>query len=170
MDLVDSLVRKSLVTTEQAGGRARYDMLETVRQFAEEQLATTAGVDRVRDDHAGFYNSRSSSTGSAGTGPISALRSTGSTWAGQPPGWLPLGDGDLRRRGAATIAAHTALVPFQGAEPSAWSEEILPAAISAAVPHLPRLYVAASYCGFTGRPLDAVEFAEAAVRLQDARL
>ena len=47
---------------------------------------------------------------------------------------------------AATIAAHTALVavPLQRFEPSAWSEEILPAAISAGVPYLPRLYVAAS--------------------------
>jgi predicted ATPase len=34
---LDSLVRKSLVTTEQVGGHARYGMLETVRQFAEEQ-------------------------------------------------------------------------------------------------------------------------------------
>ena len=52
LDVVDSLVRKSLVTVEQLGGHARYGMLETIRQFAEEQLAATDTHREVRDRHA----------------------------------------------------------------------------------------------------------------------
>ena len=49
LDVVDSLVRKSLVTVEHAGGHARYGLLETIRQFAEEQLAATGAIGEVRD-------------------------------------------------------------------------------------------------------------------------
>jgi predicted ATPase len=45
LDRLDSLVRKSLVTSEQVGSHARYAMLETIRQFAEEQLAATGSID-----------------------------------------------------------------------------------------------------------------------------
>ena len=38
LDMLDSLVRKSLLTIEHASGRVRYGMLETIRQFAEEQM------------------------------------------------------------------------------------------------------------------------------------
>ena len=41
LDVVDSLVRKSLVVVERVGGHARYSMSETIRQFAQEQLAAT---------------------------------------------------------------------------------------------------------------------------------
>ena len=41
LDLLDSLVRKSLVTAERVGDGTRYGLLETIRQFAEEQLAAT---------------------------------------------------------------------------------------------------------------------------------
>jgi tetratricopeptide (TPR) repeat protein len=40
-DLLGSLVDKSLVVAEQAGGQVRYRLLETIRQFAAERLAET---------------------------------------------------------------------------------------------------------------------------------
>ena len=40
LDLLDALVRKSLVVADRSGGRTRFSMLETIRQFAEE---TTRG-------------------------------------------------------------------------------------------------------------------------------
>ena len=46
LDVLDSLVRKSLVTAERVGGHARYGMLETIRQFAEDQLAATGDARR----------------------------------------------------------------------------------------------------------------------------
>ena len=55
LDGLESLVRKSLVTVDQASGHARYGMLETIRQFAEEQLATSGAIDAVRDRHATYY-------------------------------------------------------------------------------------------------------------------
>ena len=39
LDLIDSLVRKSLVVADNAAGTARYVLLETIRQFAEDELA-----------------------------------------------------------------------------------------------------------------------------------
>ena len=38
LDLLDTLVRKSLIIADRAGVRTRYSMLETIRQFAEERL------------------------------------------------------------------------------------------------------------------------------------
>ena len=55
LDVLDSLVRKSLITVEQVGRHARYGMLETIRQFAEERLAATDTIDQVRDRHAAYY-------------------------------------------------------------------------------------------------------------------
>src|SRR5262249_4182818 len=39
LDLLDALVRKSLLVADRSTGRTRFSMLETIRQFAEEQLA-----------------------------------------------------------------------------------------------------------------------------------
>src|SRR5262249_111136 len=39
LDLLDALVRKSLLVADRSAGRTRFSMLETIRQFAEEQLA-----------------------------------------------------------------------------------------------------------------------------------
>ena len=46
LDLLDALVRKSLLVVDRSVGRARYSMLETIRQFAEEQLVAS-GLDVV---------------------------------------------------------------------------------------------------------------------------
>ncbi len=55
LDLLDSLVRKSLITTTRAGGRTRYAMLETIRQFTEDQHATTGCLGEHRCRHAHHY-------------------------------------------------------------------------------------------------------------------
>ena len=57
-DTLGSLVNKSLVVTERSLGSLRYRLLETVRQYAAEQLVRSGGeaaVAAVRDDHAGHY-------------------------------------------------------------------------------------------------------------------
>ena len=46
LDLLDTLVRKSLIIADQSGVRTRYSMLETIRQFAEEQLCRRWRGDR----------------------------------------------------------------------------------------------------------------------------
>ena len=54
LDLLDSLVRKSLVHVERSDIEVRYAMLETIRQFAEEALAAGGDGDATRDLHAAF--------------------------------------------------------------------------------------------------------------------
>ena len=38
LEVIDALVRKSLLVADRSTGRTRFSMLETIRQFAEEQL------------------------------------------------------------------------------------------------------------------------------------
>ncbi len=54
-DLIDSLVRKSLVQTSRVGGVVRFSLLETIRQFAEEYLAESGLALSARDRHARHY-------------------------------------------------------------------------------------------------------------------
>ena len=46
LDLLDALVRKSLLVADRSTGHTRYSMLETIRQFAEEQLAARGASGR----------------------------------------------------------------------------------------------------------------------------
>jgi predicted ATPase/class 3 adenylate cyclase len=58
MDLVHSLVGKSLVVAERTASAVRYRMLETIRQYSADELLSLAGdaeVLRVRDRHAEYY-------------------------------------------------------------------------------------------------------------------
>ncbi len=52
LDLLDALVRKSLLIADRSSGRTRFSMLETIRQFAEEQLVARGEVAEVRTAHA----------------------------------------------------------------------------------------------------------------------
>jgi DNA-binding CsgD family transcriptional regulator len=69
---------------------------------------------------------------------------------------------------ATDIAAHTALMGFsvQLFETISWAEELLDAASSADVPRLPRLYAAAGYACFAGRPDTARRNAHRATELE----
>ena len=51
LDLLTLLVDKSLVMAESASGRTRYRLLETVRQYAQEQLGESGEADAVRARH-----------------------------------------------------------------------------------------------------------------------
>jgi predicted ATPase len=55
LDLLDSLVRKSLVTVDRSGSVLRYGLLETIRQFAEEQCAVMSESDAIRIRHAQYF-------------------------------------------------------------------------------------------------------------------
>ena len=46
LDLLDALVRKSLLVADRSSGRTRFSMLETIRQFAEEQLVARGAATR----------------------------------------------------------------------------------------------------------------------------
>jgi DNA-binding CsgD family transcriptional regulator len=55
LDLLSSLVDKSLVVFEEREGEARYRLLETVRQYAAEKLGGSGEAERVRERHAEFF-------------------------------------------------------------------------------------------------------------------
>jgi predicted ATPase len=58
LDLLDALVRKSLVVADQSSGRTRFSMLETIRQFAEEQLVHAGQASDTRTAHAHYFAGR----------------------------------------------------------------------------------------------------------------
>ncbi len=80
LELLDSLVRKSLVTTSQSDGQVRYALLETIRQFAEDELSACGSLTRVRGRHVRTSPRRSSGGGSNGAAPGSGRR-----WIGSRP-------------------------------------------------------------------------------------
>ena len=171
LDVLDSLVRKSLVTTNRAGGRTRFGMLETIRQFSEEQHAGSIDdvADEIGDRHARYFAAQAAAHWELWDGPqqrdvtewveaeFDNLRA-GFLWA--------IDSEDLAS--AAAIAAHTTALAYnlQRFEPVEWAEAVLPAADAADLAQLPRLYSAASLCTFVGRSADAVRYAEAASALQ----
>ena len=57
LDLLDALVRKSLLVADRSSGRTRFSMLETIRQFAEEQLVARGDADEARAAHARHFAS-----------------------------------------------------------------------------------------------------------------
>ncbi|MBX9642379.1 MAG: hypothetical protein K2X97_22480, partial [Mycobacteriaceae bacterium] len=60
LEVLDALVRKSLLVADQSASRTRFSMLGTIRQFAEEQLVADEYIRRHLD------------------GPLAVLRRTGS--------------------------------------------------------------------------------------------
>jgi predicted ATPase len=55
LDLLTLLVDKSLVVVDDSGGRTRYRLLETVRQYALEKLGESGEADAVRLHHRHYY-------------------------------------------------------------------------------------------------------------------
>jgi predicted ATPase len=168
LDRLDSLVRKSLITAEQVGGHARYGMLETVRQFAEEQLAATGTTTAVRDGHARYFADQAIVHWELWDGPRQrvALDWVDVEFANLRVGFRWAADGgDVTT--ATALAAHTVMLGcyLLRYEPIGWAEEIFDAAVAADVRQLPRLYTAASVCSQTGHPGTAVSYAQKAVAL-----
>jgi predicted ATPase/class 3 adenylate cyclase/DNA-binding CsgD family transcriptional regulator len=166
---LDSLVRKSLVVADHSAATTRYRLYDTIRQFAEDRLADTGGLEAARDIHAARFG-------------CWAVEEWG-RWNG--PGWrdavdwveleldnLRIGYRWSAERGqtevATDIAAHSALMGFsvQLFETIGWAEELLDAASLADVPRLPRLYTAAGYACFAGRPDAARRNAHTATELE----
>jgi non-specific serine/threonine protein kinase len=54
-DLLTALVDKSLIRRTEVAGRTRFQMLETIREFAQEQAATAGDLTRVGARHAAWY-------------------------------------------------------------------------------------------------------------------
>jgi predicted ATPase/class 3 adenylate cyclase len=163
LDLLDALVRKSLLVAGQSSGRTRYSMLETIRQFAEEQLVHTGEADRTRDAHAHYFAAREDEVLGLWDSPrqretydwlareLSNLRSA-FRWA------VDRDDLDT----GATIAFYASLLgmcshPF---EPVTWAEELVVPAQAADHPRLVQLCVMAAQSYAAGRVDEAIGYIE----------
>ena len=164
LDLLDALVRKSLIVADRSSGRTRFSMLETIRQFAAEQLVASGGADEARAAHACYYAGREADILALWDSPrqreaydwftveLANLR-TAFRWAADH------GDLDV----AAPIATYAGLlcVGVQTLEPIAWAEELIEPARAVDHPRLAFLYVIAARCWMTGRIEAAVGYSEA---------
>jgi predicted ATPase/class 3 adenylate cyclase len=166
LDLLDALVRKSLMVADHSSGRTRFSMLETIRQFAEEQLAATGEATEARTAHARHFAQRETDIMSLWDSPrqreaydwfaveLANLR-TAFRWAADR--------GDLDD--AATIATYAAFLGFciDNYEPIAWAEELIEPARAVDHQRLGFLYVIASQCYTSGRVEEAVRYCDAAI-------
>jgi len=164
LDLLDALVRKSLLVADRSAGRTRYSMLETIRQFAEEQLVARGEASEIRAAHSRHFAGREADIMALWDSPrqreaydwftieLANLR-TAFRWAADQ------GDLDV----AATIATYAGLLGIcvQTLEPIAWAEELIEPARAVDHPRLAFLYVIASQCFTTGRIEAAVGYCDA---------
>jgi tetratricopeptide (TPR) repeat protein len=167
MDLLDALVRKSLLVADRSTGRTRFSMLETIRQFAEDRLVADGLSERARNAHARYFAGLENDVVALWDGPrqqeayiwfnteLANLR-TAFRWAAD--------------RDDLDSAAAIAIYAFIGAlveqyEPIAWAEEMIEPAKAVDHPSLTALYVVACQCCWVGRIDDSLQHSENAVRL-----
>jgi predicted ATPase len=164
LDLLDALVRKSLLAADRSSGRTRFSMLETIRQFAEEQLLARGEASEVRDAHARHFAGKESDVLALWDSPrqreayewvtveMANLR-TAFRWSADH------GDLDV----AATIATYVGLLAYmvENYEPIAWAEELIEPARAVDHPRLACLYGVAAQCYTSGRVDAAVRYGEA---------
>ena len=165
LDLLHSLVRKSLLVVDRSADRTRFSMLETIRQFAEEHLVARGAATEARNAHARHFADREADVLALWDSPrqceayawftteLANLR-TAFRWVAD--------QGDLDD--AAIIATYAGFLGFlvDNYEPIAWAEELIESARAVDHPRLAFLYVIASLCWVVGRIEEAVGYSDAA--------
>ena len=173
LDLLEALVRKSLLAVDRGTAATRYSMLETIRQFAEEQLAATDDISEVRAHHARYYAQQAAETLTWLGGPreVDALARIRLELANFRVAFRTAADGDDVDSAAAIAVPTTALCYLVDIfEPASWAEELLEAARVRDHPQLANLYSVACVCSTAGRVDDAARYAdEVCTLLEDPR-
>jgi predicted ATPase len=171
LDLLDALVRKSLLVADRSSGRTRYSMLEMIRQFAEEQLVAHGAATEARFAHARHFASRESDIMALWDGPrqreaytwfaveLANLR-TAFRWAAD--------SGDLDNAAALAIYAAFLGLWVEQYEPVAWAEELLDPARKLHHRRLQQLHVVAAQCHAAGRVDDAVGYLDASQEMAES--
>jgi predicted ATPase len=164
MDLLDSLVRKSLLVADSSSGRTRFSMLETIRQFAEEQLVQIGDADDARSAHARYFAGREPDVMALWDGPrqreayewltveLANLRGA-FRWAADYD--------DLDTAVAVANFAASLGIWLEQYEPVGWAEELIDRARAVDHRRLPQLYVMAAMCYAAGRIGDSYSYATA---------
>ena len=173
MDLLDALVRKSLLVADRSSGRTRFSMLETIRQFAEDQLVarwfgrrrrtmpTPATSQAARPTSWPCGTARSSARPTRGSSPNSRIcgprfdgRQTAATWTRPSPSPY------LRRSWAYGVEKY---------EPISWVEEILDDGVAANHPRLGFAYTLVAQSFLAGRIEEAVGYSDAGQTCESTR-
>ncbi len=165
LDLLDALVRKSLVVADRAAERTRYSILETIRQFGDERLTARGEASEVWAAHARYFASRESDVFALWDSP---RQSEAYTWfTVELPNlraafrWAADHADDLGFDVAAAIASYAFLgLWVENYEPLAWAEELIEPAKAVDHPRLGFLYVLASQCWNPGRIFEAVRYTD----------
>jgi predicted ATPase len=171
LDLLDALVRKSLLVADRSAVRTRFSMLETIRQFAEEQLVASGEADELRTAHARHF---------AGQEP-DALALWNSRRQRESYDWFTRELANLRAAFrwaadhedldcASAIAVCASIIGsfVEQFEPGAWAEEIIEPARGRQHPRLAQLYAMAARCFSASRFDDALRYSEATLLAIDS--
>jgi len=164
LEVLDALVRKSLLVADRSSGRTRFSMLETIRQFAEEQLVIGGAAAEVRAAHSRYFAGREADIMALWDSPrqreahewfraeLANLR-TAFRWAADH-GYVDA---------AAPIAIYGTILGNQAGnyEPIAWAEELIEPARAVDHHRLGALYEMASMCTMVGRTEAAVGYSDA---------
>jgi predicted ATPase len=172
LDLLDALVRKSLLIADRSAARTRFSMLEPIRQFAEEQLVASAEADEIHTAHARYFAGQEADV-------IALWDSARQREAYE---WFILEMANLRAafrwawdRGdldcASAIAVYASIVGqlVEQFEPGAWAEELIEPARKLQHPRLAQLYAMAARCLAASRFDVAVRYGEAALQAIDSK-
>ncbi len=164
LDLLDALTRKSLLVADRSSVHTRFSMLETIRQFAEEQLAASGDADEARTAHARYFAGKEADVLALWDGPrqrqayewltveLANLRAA-FRWAAD--------NGDLDT--AAAVAVYATILGnwLEQYEPATWAEELIASAKAVDHRRLAQLQILAAECYAAGRGSDAVAYLEA---------
>jgi hypothetical protein len=164
LDRLDRLVRKSLLVADRSSGRTRFSMLETIRQFAEEQLVHSGTAEQTREAHAYYFAGREADV----------LALWDSPRQREAYAWFAVELANLRAAfrfaadhgdldTAAAIAVYAAFLGYwvEQHEPVAWAEELIEPARAAEHRRLAQLYVMAAQCYLAGRIKDGLGYTDA---------
>jgi len=164
LDLLDALTRKSLLIADRTSAHARFSMLETIRQFAEEHLMASGEGDDARTAHAQYFAGREADV----------LALWDSPRQREAYNWLNIELANLRTAfrwaadhhdldTSAPIAICAAFLGFWIGqfEPVGWAEELIESAKAVDHRRLAQLYAMAAQCYSTGRVDDAFRFNDA---------
>ena len=167
LDLLDALVRKSLIVADRSTERSRFSMLETIRQFAEDQLATGGLAEETRAAHARYFASLEAGVVALWDSPrqreaydwftteLANLR-IAFRWAADHD--------DLDT--AAAIAVYAYVGPLvEQYEPAVWAEELIEPAKAVNHRRLATLYIVACQCCWVGRTDSAIRYSECGQQL-----
>ena len=164
LDMLDSLVRKSLLVADRSSGRTRFSMLETIRQFAEEQLVATGDcrgrahltrplLRRTESDVLALWDSpRQRDSYDWFDIELPNLRGA-FRWAADHD--------DLDSSASIAVCAALLGICTEHFEPVAWAEELIERAEAVGHRRLAQLYVMAVQCYASGRVEDFVDYSVA---------